>query len=91
MEVVDTVQAEGVTEEEVTRAKNQLKAQVAFDRDGPMRIASQLNEALAAGDWRLYTKYLDRLEDVAADDVQRVARTYLQPAKSTIGRYVPSE
>jgi len=91
MEVVDTVRAEGVTEEEVTRAKNQLKAQVAFDRDGPMRIASQLNEALAAGDWRLYTKYLDRLEDVTTDAVQRVARTYLHPAKSTIGRYVPSE
>ncbi len=90
MEVVDTVQAEGVTEEELARAKNQLKAQVAFDRDGPMRIASQLNEALAAGDWRLYTKYLDRLEDVTPDDVQRVARTYLQPTKSTIGRYVPA-
>jgi zinc protease len=89
LEVVDTVREEGVTDDELTRAKNQLKAQVAFDRDGPMRIASQLNEAIAAGDWRLYTKYLDRIDTVTVDDVQRVAQTYLRPQKSTIGRYVP--
>ena len=89
VEVVSRVREEGVTDDELTRAKNQLKAQVAFDRDGPMRIASQLNEAIAAGDWRLYTKYLDRIDTVTVDDVQRVAQTYLRPEKSTIGRYVP--
>ena len=90
-EVVDDVQAEGVTEDELQRAKNQLTAQIAFDRDGPMRIASQLNEALAAGDWHLYTDYLDRIQDVTTDDVQRVAQAYLRPEKSTIGRYVPTQ
>ena len=88
-EVVSDVQTDGVTTEELARAKNQKIAQVAFDRDGPMKIASQLNEALAAGDWRLYATYLDRLENVTADDVQRVAQTYLTPETSTVGRYVP--
>jgi zinc protease len=88
-EVIAEVQVEGVTDDELERAKNQKVAQVAFDRDGPMKIASQLNEALAAGDWRLYTTYVDRLKDVTSADVQRVAQTYLTPARSTIGRYVP--
>jgi len=88
-EVVADVQTNGVTDEELARAKNQKIAQVAFDRDGPMKIASQLNEAIAAGDWRLYTTYLDRLDNVSAADVQRVAQTYLTPERGTIGQYVP--
>jgi zinc protease len=89
-EEVGRVQEEGVTQEELDRARSQLRAQVAFDRDGPMKVASQLNEALAAGDWKLYTQYLDRLETVTVDDVQRVAQTYLTDESSTVGWYVPT-
>ena len=89
-EAVADVRVNGVTDDELQRAKNQKIAKVAFDRDGPMKIASQLNEALAAGDWRLYTTYLDRLEQVTADDVQRVAQTYLTTETSTVGRYIPT-
>jgi zinc protease len=89
-EVIAEIQENGVTEEEVERARQQLTAQTAFDRDGPMKIASQLNEAIAAGDWTLYTRYLDRLRDVTPDDVRRVARTYLVDAHNTVGWYVPT-
>lgn len=88
-ETITELQDEGVTQEELDRARNQLRAQIAFDRDGPMRVASQLNEALAAGDWRLYTQYLDRLAQITVEDVQRVARAYLTDDTSTIGWYVP--
>jgi len=90
-EEIHAIRAEGVTEAEVERARSQLRAQTAFDRDGPMRVARQLNEALAAGDWTLYTKYLDRLKEVTPKDVQRVARTYLKNDSSTVGWYVPTE
>jgi Predicted Zn-dependent peptidases len=75
-DTIEDIKTNGVTEEELNRARSQLRAQIAFDRDGPMRVASQLNEALAAGDWTLYTEYLDRLDDITVDDVQRVARKY---------------
>lgn len=80
----------GVTSQEVDRAKNLLKAQEAFGRDGSYAIASQLNEAIAAGDWRLYARYLSRIESVSVADIQRVAQAYLQQSQCTVGWYVPS-
>ena len=90
-ETIVDVKENGVTQDELDRARSQLRAQIAFDRDGPMRVASQLNEALAAGDWKLYTQYLDRLDQITVQDVQRVAQTYLTSDKMTVGQYVPSE
>jgi len=88
---VERIREDGVSEAEVDRARNQLRAQTAFDRDGPMRVAQQLNEALAAGDWTLYTKYLDRLDEVTPADVKRAAQAYLQPDTRTVGWYVPTD
>ena len=90
-ETIVDVKENGVTQDELDRARSQLRAQIAFDRDGPMRVASQLNEALAAGDWKLYTRYLDRLDQITVQDVQRVAQTYLTSDKMTVGQYVPSD
>jgi len=89
-EEIEKVRQDGITPDELDRARNQLRAQIAFDRDGPMKVASQLNEAIAAGDWKLYTQYLDRLEEVTVDDVQRVAQRYLTTDTSTVGQYVPT-
>ncbi|GIV59226.1 insulinase family protein [Rhodocaloribacter litoris] len=88
-EVLDTVRRDGLTETELARAKNQLRAREAFSRDGPYAVATQLNEAIAAGDWKLYTTYLDRIERVTATDVRRVAQAYLVEDRRTVGRYVP--
>ncbi|NBB75200.1 MAG: insulinase family protein [Bacteroidetes bacterium] len=88
-EAVEAVQQRGITDEELQRAQTQLKAKEAFGRDGPFAIAAQLNEAIAAGDWTLYTTYLDRIDRVTPDDVQRVAQTYLQPERATVGHYIP--
>ena len=72
------------------RAKNQLRAQEAYSRDGSYAVAVQLNEAIAAGDWKLYTTFADRLDDVTTADIQRVAQTYLLEDTRTVGWYVPS-
>lgn len=89
-EVLREVKENGVTDEEVARAKRQLRAQEAFGRDGPFSIAAQLNEAIAAGDWTLYADFLDRLDRVTAEDVHRAAQAFLDAEKRTVGRYVPS-
>lgn len=90
-EEVDRICRDGIGENELERAVNQRVAEEAFGRDGPYKVASQLNEAIAAGDWRLYTEYLDRIRSVDAEDVQRAAETYLQDDLSTTGFYVPTD
>ncbi len=90
-EVVRSVQEDGVTEAELIRARNQLRAHEAFERDGPHAVASQLNEAIAAGDWKLYTTFQERINAVSADDVRRVAGQYCIEDRRTVGYYVPTE
>ncbi len=89
MQELALVKENGVGEEEVARAKNVLRAQEAFGRDGSFAIASQLNEAIASGDWRLYAKYMSRIENITAADVARVANAYLLEDQSTVGWYIP--
>ncbi len=89
LEELDRVAREGVTEEEVARAREQLTALEAYGRDGPFAIAAQLNEAIALGDWKLYATYLDRISRVTPDAVQRVAQTYLIETARTVGWYIP--
>ncbi len=90
LEVVENVKAKGISDEELQRAKNQHKAQDAFGRDGPFAVAAQLNEAIAAGDWKLFSEMQGRIERVTAEDVQRVANQYLVEDSRTIGYYVPA-
>jgi zinc protease len=78
-----------LTEAELNRAKRQIVAAEAFGRDGPYAIASQLNEAIAAGDWTLFTTYIDRIERVGLDDVQAAANHIFQRDTLTVGYYDP--
>jgi zinc protease len=89
-EAIAEIQEDGVSEEEVQRAKNELTAQEKFGRDGSFSVAAQLNEAIAAGDWCLYAEYVDRIRAVSPGDVQRAARQYLTEDQRTVGRYVPT-
>jgi zinc protease len=54
-------------------------------------MAQALSSASALGDWRLLFLQRDRVQAVTADDVNRVARTYLKGANRTVGVYVPIE
>lgn len=88
-EVLDEVMAGGISEAELNRARRQLIADEAFGRDGPFAVAARLNEAIAAGDWTLYTTLLDRIEGVTADAVRDAARVVFDRDRLTVGLYVP--
>ena len=89
LEEIERVKKEGVTEAEVATAKAKYRAATAYGRDGAFAIAANLNEAIAAGDWSLYYGVDEATAKVAAADVQRVAREYLDPKRSTTGWFVP--
>ncbi|MFQ5892775.1 MAG: hypothetical protein ACE5H5_00525, partial [Nitrospinota bacterium] len=55
-------------------------------------IAFQVAHAVAqAGDWRYIEQERERLKAVTADDVLRVARTYLIPENRTVALLLPPE
>jgi len=80
----------GVEQEELDRAVAKLRAQTLFARDGSFSMASQLNESIAAGDWRLYVDFLDRAAQVTPSDVERVMTDLIDINTRTVATYLPS-
>tara|TARA_Y100000294_G_scaffold151577_1_gene149458 strand:- start:8093 stop:9391 length:1299 start_codon:yes stop_codon:yes gene_type:complete len=87
----ESLKEKGVKKQEVDKAKTRIRAETAFSRDGSYSIASHLNEAIALGDWTFYTTYLERIEQVTVEDVQRACKTYLIEDTSTVGHFVPTQ
>lgn len=91
LDTIEVVVDHGVKDEEVERARQRLLKEREQEAASSARIAIQLSEWAAQGDWRLYFVYRDRLEQVTARDVNRVAAAYLQPSNRTVGIYVPTK
>lgn len=79
-----------VSPEELQRAMKKLKAQTLYARDGSFSLASQLNEAIASGDWKLYTRFLERAEAVTPEQIKEVAIRYFNKQTRTVGTYLPA-
>jgi len=79
------------TPEEVERARSELLKQRELTVADSQRVAIELSDWSAQGDWRLFFLYRDRLEKVTAEDVTRVAATYLVRNNRTAGVYEPTK
>ena len=90
LEEYKAVMLDGVEEEELKRAKSQIITETAFTRDGTYSVASNLNEAIALGDWTFYTTFLKNIGHVTKKNIQRVAQTYLTEDQSTTGFFLPT-
>ena len=88
--VMQSVVDDGVTEAELERGRRQVIADEAFERDGPYSVVSQLNEAIAVGDWTLFTDYRRRIEAVTAADVQAAAARLVSDDRLTVGVHDPT-
>ena len=76
--------------EELARAVKQARALFAY---GSESITNQgfwmgFSEMFAAYDW--FTSYLENLEKVTPEDVQRAAQSYLRPQNRVVGLYLPT-
>src|SRR5579883_1229538 len=86
------LQQEPVTTEELNRSKVQLQASFILSNQDITSQASQLafNQTIA-GDYRYVERYLAAVAKVTPADIQRVAKTYLNPAQQTIGLFEPTQ
>lgn len=91
-QVITNLQNKGVTTAELNRAKAQFKAGAILGNRDINSQAIQLGEALTAtGDYRYTDSLMAAISQVTAADVQRVAKKYLIPAKSTVGYFQPTQ
>jgi zinc protease len=91
IETVENLAKDPITEAEVDRAKVRFKKFNELLLNTTDRLAVQLSEWAACGDWRLYFLHRDRMEKVTAADVNRVAAKYLTRNNRTVGVYYPSK
>jgi zinc protease len=77
--------------EELARALRQSEAQFAYGRDGVTSQAFALGYFEHLGDWQGLAQHVERLRAVTAEEVQRVAATYLTADNRVVGWFVPTE
>lgn len=90
VELVESVGKTDFTKEEVDRARQGILKNRELARSDPNRIAIELSDWAAQGDWRMYFIARDRLETVTPEQVKDVAAKYLRPSNRTVGLFVPT-
>lgn len=90
-EEVSRVTRDGVTAEELQKAKNQRRAQVIFERQIPHGTAEALQHAIHFhGGPEAADAKLDRYLAVTPDDVRRAAERWLAPRNRVVTHVVPA-
>ena len=85
MSEIERVVADGVSEEEVARAKRQMEVRLVGGLSTNHALASRIGrEIVAFGRVRPLKERIDAIRAVTPDDVQRVVRTYLRPESRSV-------
>lgn len=74
---------------ELKRAKRRLLAGAIFQREGVQGLADSIARGVTTNDLDFLKTYLTKIQAVTAEDVQRVAKTYLDPQKRAVVWSVP--
>jgi zinc protease len=87
---IDQAARAGVTEQEMAKAKNQLRARLVFENDSVTNLGHQLGffETVASVD--LFRTAPQSIAAVTKDQVDRVAETYLRTDQRTVGWFRPT-
>lgn len=86
---LELVKTQGVTAEELAKAKNQLKAQYIFSRQNNYVLGNQLGSSASRHGWRDVNNYLKFLDKVKMEDIKQAAVKYLAPENRTVATLVP--
>ena len=89
---IEQVRAEGVSEQELLKAKNRTRAGFLRGlKTNTGRGAVLGNMEVIFGDWRRYTDYLDGIEKVTTVRAREAAKKWLAPTNRTVVTLVPEE
>lgn len=89
-EIIERLKTAKLDANAIDRVKTKLRAQLIRKLDSNSGLASELTSYhVAHGDWRRLFTELAEYDKITADDVMRVARTYLAPERRTVAYTVP--
>ena len=88
---IDRVRADGLTEDEVARAKRQLRARLVFETDSVTNIAHQLGYFETVAGPGYFDSIGSRLQAVTPAEVADAAARRLSNEKRTVGWFQPVE
>lgn len=86
-EIVEDLKTNPVSERELQKVKNQLRADAFRALQDNFFLMIQLGYLEALGGWEYINESNEKLQAVTAEDVRRVARRYLEPANSAVAIY----
>jgi len=88
---MERLKTETVTDEELTRAKNQIEAAFVFQEDSIYRRASLMARFELIGGYAKKDAFLKSIRGVTAADLQRVAKSWFPPERKNIGVLFPKQ
>ena len=91
LDAVAVIAREGIDAAELAKVRRQFRAGHVFGTEGITNQARSIGSSEIAGDWRRAETYLDDLDRVTVDDVQRACATYLVERNRTVGWFIPEE
>jgi len=90
LQELEGLQKNPVTEAELKRAKASLLSEIDKTINDPQKLAVQLSESIANGDWRLFFLQRDRIENLKVSDLQSVGLNYFKESNRTLGQFIPT-
>jgi zinc protease len=88
---VDKIKSELISERDLQKAKNQVESSFIFAQDSIFGQAMKIGSYEANGGWRQMDQYIDGIRRVTREDIQRVAREYLDRDRRTVGVLIPTK
>ncbi|MFP4228352.1 MAG: M16 family metallopeptidase [Salinivenus sp.] len=89
---LDSIKTNGITEAELERAKTRSRDQLIGQLDSNLDLAVQFAQTQTlTGDWRTVFRRLEDIQNVTAEDVQRVAQETLTQSNRTVGMIKTSD
>ena len=84
---LDRLRTNGITPQELRKAKNQLRARLVFENDSITNIAHQLGYFETIGTWRTFGSLREQIDAVTVDVVVAAGVERLKPSNLTVGRF----
>ena len=88
---LEDIETRKITEQEVAQAKATILKETEEGLRNVTSVGMELSEFIAMGDYRYIFYFRDLVEQVTAEDVQRVAEKYLVQSNRTLGRFIPTK